>query len=647
MEIFKGVFLLVFLLTYGCSLSLQTCSSSYTPSERVLSGLMFDVWGCANYSLPYCCCTHVSWPCGTNISADQPISPCLLNDSGYACGIDFERAIGDDRWICNIQLDPVTRIPTFNDSIFHETVISPDQFYYWYRSNPGFNIPFNVNMTTSNADTCNSQLYTYSDQLFFPLDGRGFGNFYLLNGEPSNFGMTFQAHMMFTYQGNETFEFAGDDDVFVFINNILTVDLGGVHVTEGVSLDLSYPEGGCSNTAPILEAAPCAWYQGQASLPCACILNLTIGGSYGFDLFYNERHTVASDLQFTTSLLLQCPYYDHCGICQGNGQSCCTCKPRNYCETAACAIMSSNCIYTPISCPPTPNNTLCEAYVCEDGVPCKLVNVSCDDGDACTEDICNDAVGCQYIPIECNPTHNPCNLSYCNSSIGCVPNPVNCTKCTGVTCNPIQSLCAYNACSYQTGDCVVSNITCNDDNHCSYDQCDPSKGCVFPPITCNDNDLCTIDSCNSSSGCVYTPVNCDDGNACTNDSCNPSTGNCTYTLIPLPMGNKCTLVYCNPETGIQTTPTECPLACSGCDNSTGCTACPKGSISTAEVAGISAGIIAAIIIAGAIAAGVIAYGSKKGYDYFKSKQGRMGPVNDNPLYENTGGYANNPLFDKE
>jgi hypothetical protein len=48
--------------------------------------------------------------------------------------------------------------------------------------------------------------------------------------------------------------------------------------------------------------------------------NTLLGSSFAFDMFYNERHTSASNLLFDTSLLLQCPWYDHCGVCQGNGQ---------------------------------------------------------------------------------------------------------------------------------------------------------------------------------------------------------------------------------------------------------------------------------------------------------------------------------------
>ena len=41
------------------------------------------------------------------------------------------------------------------------------------------------------------------------------------------------------------------------------------------------------------------------------------------------------------------------------------------------------------------------------------------------------------------------------------------------------------------------------------------------PGSCNDNDPCTTDTCDPVQGCIFTPVSCDDGNACTADSCSP------------------------------------------------------------------------------------------------------------------------------
>ena len=42
----------------------------------------------------------------------------------------------------------------------------------------------------------------------------------------------------FTYNGGEIFKFTGDDNVWVFINNRLVVDLGGIHGSINGKVDL-------------------------------------------------------------------------------------------------------------------------------------------------------------------------------------------------------------------------------------------------------------------------------------------------------------------------------------------------------------------------------------------------------------------------
>lgn len=64
----------------------------------------------------------------------------------------------------------------------------------------------------------------------------------------------------------------------------------------------------------------------------------------------------------------------------------------------------------------------------------------------------------------------------------------------------------------QAGTCRGLFATCDDDDACTADSCDSSRGCVHSPVSCRSDDPCQAARCDATLGCVTTAL--DDGVAC-------------------------------------------------------------------------------------------------------------------------------------
>lgn len=153
--------------------------------------------------------------------------------NGVAGQPDFENTIGDDRGIVMATLG-LDGKPVYNTADSNPTVTSAASFYQWYHDDASVNRAGSITLTL-NALTPTT--YQYSSNAFFPIDGQMLAQ----STSGHNYGFTTEFHTEFTYNSvnNDMFTFTGDDDVWVFINNKLAIDLGGVHPTESASVLLN------------------------------------------------------------------------------------------------------------------------------------------------------------------------------------------------------------------------------------------------------------------------------------------------------------------------------------------------------------------------------------------------------------------------
>jgi fibro-slime domain-containing protein len=138
-------------------------------------------------------------------------------------------------------------------------------------------------------------ILSYNSDAFFPIDDGKV--FYPLDIPPRhtfghrqpvwpqhNFGFTLEFHTSFTYVkgGGQRFRFSGDDDVWVFINDSLVIDLGGIHSEESAEV--------------LLDDFPPGFFRD--------------GKKYPFDLFFAERQPTGSHLRIETSILFDLGFKD-------------------------------------------------------------------------------------------------------------------------------------------------------------------------------------------------------------------------------------------------------------------------------------------------------------------------------------------------
>jgi len=183
---------------------------------------------------------------------------------------DFEYVVAEDKGIVAARLGSDDKPVYAHAGGTTPTTNGADAFNQWYRDVDGVNLRFEIDLPLT-PDPARPGTFVYDTDEYFPIDDKGFGNQY----QSHNFDFTSELHFNFSYKGGEKFTFRGDDDLWLFVNGNLAVDLGGVHSAQTGTVDMDAMAGQ---------------------------FGLSKNGVYRMDIFQAERHLAGSTFHVETTL---------------------------------------------------------------------------------------------------------------------------------------------------------------------------------------------------------------------------------------------------------------------------------------------------------------------------------------------------------
>lgn len=240
-----------------------------------------------------------AWP-GMNGVCQYKLAATVRDFSKAHPDFDFGSITGDHliKGMVQNRISPVRK-----PQLTTKTPTAPVTFSYfndWWTTDTSTAIPANLRRSEScfeipmNKSTDGQwEFFSYRDDVshgFWPINGTlnyhqetspscyvkppPDSTSWVTNGPAVNANFCLESHATFIYAPGQNFVLRGDDDIWIFINDSLVIDLGGVHTPKSDSVDLGK-------------------------------LNLVAGQEYRWDFFYCDRQPCGSSLRMKTDIVFK------------------------------------------------------------------------------------------------------------------------------------------------------------------------------------------------------------------------------------------------------------------------------------------------------------------------------------------------------